>query len=98
MLQTYLSWHKSLAPIVLATYIKYVCVSSKTQSSLGVLYLITASGVATPKNTRACAHIKFTSVRVKIMWKAKVKDQVLACVIANFMWTCSEHTGKTDNY
>ena len=27
------------------------------------------------------------------MWKAKVKDQLLACAIA-FMWTWNEHTGK----
>ena len=37
------------------------------------------SGVATP---RACAHAKFTGAQVKKMWKAKVKDQLLACVIA----------------
>ena len=35
------------------------------------------SGIATPRHTRACAHIKFTGARVKIMWKAKVKDQLL---------------------
>ena len=29
------------------------------------------------------------------MWKAKVKDQLLACAIT-FMWTWSEHTGKTE--
>ena len=29
------------------------------------------------------------------MWKAKVKDQLLACTIT-FMWTLSEHTGKTE--
>ena len=29
------------------------------------------------------------------MWKAKVKDQLLACAIA-FMWTWSKHTGKTE--
>jgi len=33
-----------------------------------------SSGVATPGHTRACAHIKFTGARVKVMWKAKVKD------------------------
>ena len=44
----------------------------------------TLSGVATPRHTRACAHIKFAGARVKIMWKARVKDQ---CVIAIFMWT-----------
>ena len=45
-----------------------------------------SSGVATPRHTRACAHVKFTGARVKVMWKAKVIDQLLACVIA-FMWT-----------
>ena len=44
------------------------------------------SGVATPGHIRACAHVKFTGAQVKVMWKAKVKDQLLACVIA-FMWT-----------
>ena len=44
------------------------------------------SGVATPGHTRACAHVKFTGAQVKVMLKAKVKDQLLACVIA-FMWT-----------
>ena len=43
------------------------------------------SGVATPGHTRACAHVKFTGAQVKVMWKAKVKDQLLACVFA-FMW------------
>ena len=33
-LQTYQPWHKSSAPIVLAICIKYVSVSSKTQSSI----------------------------------------------------------------
>ena len=32
------------------------------------------SGVATPRHTRACAHVKFAGARVKIMSKAKVKD------------------------
>ena len=45
------------------------------------------SGVATPGHTRACAHVKFAGARVKIMWKAKVKGQLLACAIASFMWT-----------
>ena len=36
-----------------------------------------SSGVATPGHTRACAHVKFAGTQVKIMWKAKVKDQVL---------------------
>ena len=42
------------------------------------------SGVATPGHPRACAHVKFAGARVKIMWKAKVKDQVLVCAIAKF--------------
>ena len=29
------------------------------------------------------------------MWKDKVKGQLLACEIT-FMWTLSEHTGKTE--
>ena len=37
----------------------------------------------------ACAHVKFTGAHVKIMWKAKVKDQLLVCAIA-FMWMWSE--------
>jgi len=52
------------------------------------------SGVATPGHTQACAGVKFTGARVKIMWKAKVKDKLLAYAIS-FMWTWSEHTGKT---
>ena len=44
------------------------------------------SGVATPGHTWAHAHVKFTGAWVKIMWKAKVTDQLLACAIA-FMWT-----------
>ena len=32
-------------------------------------------------STRACAHVEFTGGRVKIMWKAKVKDQLLACAL-----------------
>ena len=38
------------------------------------------SGVATPRHTRACAHVKFAGAWVKIMWKPKVKGQVLTCV------------------
>ena len=34
-----------------------------------------SSGVATPRHPQACAHIKFTCAQVKIIWKAKVKDQ-----------------------
>ena len=52
-----------------------------------IISLLSNSGVATPGHTRACAHVKFAGARVKIMWKAKVKDQVLACAIASFMWT-----------
>ena len=37
---------------------------------------------------------KFTGAQVKIMWKAKVKDKLLAYAIS-FIWTWSEHTGKT---
>ena len=46
------------------------------------------SGVAIPGDIPGPVpmHIKFTGARVKIMWKAKVKDQLLACVIT-FMWT-----------
>ena len=43
-------------------------------------------GIATPGHTQASATIKFTGAWVKIMWKAKVKDQLLACAIT-FMWT-----------
>ena len=52
------------------------------------------SGVATPGHTQACAGVKFTDAQVKIMWKAKVKDKLLAYAIS-FMWTWSKHTGKT---
>ena len=45
----------------------------------------TASGIATPGHTRACAHVKFAGARVKM--KAKVKDQLLACAITSFMRT-----------
>ena len=38
------------------------------------------SGVATPGQTRACAHIKFTGVWGK---KTKVKVQLLPCVITD---------------
>ena len=34
-----------------------------------------SSGVATPRHPQACAHINFTGAQVKVMWKAKVKDQ-----------------------
>ena len=34
-----------------------------------------SSGIDTPRHPRACAHIKFTGAQVKVMWKAKVKDQ-----------------------
>ena len=37
--------------------------------SLGEL----VSDVATPRHTRACAHVKFTGSQAKIMWKAKLK-------------------------
>ena len=50
------------------------------------MWQVLCSGVATPGDTRACAHVKFTGAQVKIMWKAKDKDQLLACAIA-FMWT-----------
>ena len=56
--------------------------SGVSQATSGV-----SSGVATPGHTRASAHVKFAGARVKIMWKAKVKDQVLGCAIASFMWT-----------
>ena len=45
------------------------------------------SGVATPGHTRACAHVKIAGTRVKIMQKAKVKDQLLECAIARFTQT-----------
>ena len=45
--------------------------------------VLTPSGVATPEHTRACAHLKFAGAWVK---KVKVKDQLLACAIASFMW------------
>ena len=35
--------------------------------------LAAISGIAAPRHTRACAHIKFPGAGVKIMWKAKVK-------------------------
>ena len=35
--------------------------------------LAAISGIATPRHTRACAHVKFPGARVKIMWKANVK-------------------------
>ena len=34
-----------------------------------------SSGVATPGHPQATAHINFTGAQVKVMWKAKVKDQ-----------------------
>ena len=34
-----------------------------------------SSGVATPRYPQACAHVKFTGTQVKVMWKAKTKDQ-----------------------
>ena len=37
--------------------------------------------------TRASTHVKSTGAQVKIMWKANIKDQLLACAIAAFMWT-----------
>ena len=52
--------------------------------SLGVSLV---SGVATPGHTWACTHVKSTGAQVKIMWKANIKDQLLACAIAAFMWT-----------
>ena len=52
--------------------------------SLGVSLV---SGVATPGHTWACTHVKSTGARVKIIWKANIKDQLLACAIAAFMWT-----------
>ena len=52
------------------------------------------SGVATPRHTRAYARVKFAGARVKM--KAKVKDQLLACVITSFMRTWSKQTGKTE--
>ena len=51
--------------------------------------LVLSSGITTPRHTRACAHVKFAGAQVKILWKAKVKDQVLACASASFMWTAS---------
>ena len=35
-------------------------------------------------HARACTHVKFAGARIK---KANVEVQVLACVIASFMWT-----------
>ena len=40
----------------------------------------TNSGIATPGHTRA--QVKFTGALVKILWKAKVKDHLLASVTA----------------
>ena len=34
-----------------------------------------SSSIATPRHPQACAHVKFTSAQVKVMWKAKVLDQ-----------------------
>ena len=34
-----------------------------------------SSGVATPRHPQACAHVKLTGAQMKVMWKAKVKDQ-----------------------
>jgi len=45
------------------------------------------NGVATPGHTRACAHVKFTGARMKIMWKARVKDQLLLACAITLMWT-----------
>ena len=47
-----------------------------------------SNGIATPGHTRACTHVKFAGAwGVKVMWKAKVKDHVVASAIASFMWT-----------
>ena len=45
--------------------------------SVGTTVELQLSGVATPGHTRACARVKFACARVKIMQKAKVKDQQL---------------------
>ena len=52
---------------------EHLCIHTK----INVVKL--CSGIATPW---ARAHVKFTSAQVKIMLKAKVKDQLLACRIA----------------
>ena len=40
--------------------------------------------------------MKFAGAWVKIGKLIKVKDQLLACVIASFMWMWSKHTGMTE--
>ena len=55
--------------------------------TINLLAKRSTSGVATPGHTRACAHVKFACARVKIVYKAKVNNQLLACTIASFMWT-----------
>ena len=57
--------------------------------------MVLTSGIATPGVTRTCANVIFTGTQVKIMWKAKVNNQLLARVIG-FMWGWSKYTGKTE--
>ena len=58
---------------------------------------LTLSGIATPGHTWACAHIKSTGAQGKNnveSWGAN--RSLITCAIASFMWTWSEHTGKTE--
>ena len=48
------------------------------------------SGVATPRHTWACAHVKFTGAQVKIML-IKVEDQLLWPQISFFQSVCLVH-------
>ena len=40
--------------------------------------MVPASGIVTPGLTQACTNVIFIGARVKIMWKAKVNNQLLA--------------------
>ena len=62
------AWHKV---IDLSTFFVYDRLNIPDSMRGGM-----SSGIATPGHTRASAHIKFAGARVKIVWKAKVKDQV----------------------
>ena len=61
------AWHKLLSFLSSLYMINWI---SQTWWWGGI-----SSGVATPRHPQACAHVKFTGAQVKVMWKAKVKDQ-----------------------
>ena len=78
------------------TNARFCCRQTEYMCLADVKHWGVCSGIAAPGHSWAFAHVKFAGARVKIMWKAKVKDQVLVCAIASFTWTWSEHTGKTE--